>query len=158
MDYVQYLLLLAYTQIFKQLQVIILSTLSPSVPSSTPNARRSLRALGFHPTLLKAAGIHRFLPSSRYRRFPFTLETSIVQPFPLGSFRLSGGPPYGTMASADFLQFSYTLLHRFSFGGTVCQSPYKVFARPPRVRASNLRPMQPPHLHHRVRVVSDFAL
>ena len=43
------------------------------------------------------------------------------------------------------------------------QSPPRLFARPPRVRASNLHPMQPPHLHHsdfslRVRVVSDFAL
>jgi hypothetical protein len=31
-------------------------------------------------------------------------------------------------------------------------------SRPPRVRVNNLRPMEPPHLHHRVRVVSDFAL
>jgi hypothetical protein len=72
-------------------------------------------------------------------------------------------PLHGTMASADFLHLSYTLPHRFRYGGTVRQSPFQVCARPPRVRASNLRPMLPPHLHHsdfspRVRVVSDFAL
>jgi hypothetical protein len=122
------------------------------------NALRSLSALGFHPAPLNTAGSHRFLLSTRCRYLPSTREPSIVRPFPLSSFRLSGGPPCGTMAFADFLHFSYTLPHRFLTGGTVRQSPYKVCARPPRVRASNLHPMQPPHLHHRVRVVSDFVL
>ena len=122
------------------------------------NAQRSLSAIGFHPTPLSTAGSHRFLLSTHRCYLPSTREPSIVQPFPLGSFHLSGGPPYGTMASADFLHFSYTLPHRFLIGGTIRQSPDKVCARPPQVRACNLHPMWPPHLHPRVRVALDFAL
>ena len=44
------------------------------------------------------------------------------------------------------------------FGGTIRQSPCKLRARPPQVRAGNLHPIQPPYLHTRVRVALDFAL
>jgi hypothetical protein len=116
----------------------------PTVPVCTfrhPNARRSLQSSRVPPYSTQGS---RFSPLSAFFTlscFPSALETSIVRPFPFSSFRLSGGPPHSTMASADFLRLSYTLPHRFLYGGTIRQSPYKVCARPPRVRASNLRPI-----------------
>jgi hypothetical protein len=101
------------TCLYPDIQVITGNHFVHTVPFCAfpyPNARRSLRSLGFHPPLLKSAGFHRFLPSLRCPYLPLTLEASIVQPFPFSSFHLSGGPPYGTMASVDFLQFSYALL------------------------------------------------
>jgi hypothetical protein len=158
MDYVQHLLFPAYTLMFMEFQAIILSTLSPPVFSGATDARRSLSPLGFHPTPLTKAGSHRFLSSSRQSTFHLLLRLPWFGPSPQVRSFFQEAPPPGAMASADFLQFSYTLRHRFLYDRTVRQSPYKVFARPPRARASSLRPMQPPHVHYRVRAASDFTL
>jgi hypothetical protein len=55
----------------------------PTVPICVfpyPNARHSLRPLGFHPTLLRLAGSHRFLPSSRYDTFHPLLRLPLFGP------------------------------------------------------------------------------
>jgi hypothetical protein len=140
----------------------------PTVPVCTfrhPNARRSLQSPRVPPYSTQGS---RFSPFSAFPTlvcFPSALETSTVRPFPLRSFSLDTGHPpsryYGRRKlrfRADFLQFSYTLPHRFLHGRTLRQSPLKVFARPLQVRAGNFRPIQPPYLHPKVRAALDFAL
>ena len=52
------------------------------------------------------------------------------------------------MASADFWTFSHTSLYGLLRFLSLCMP-----SRPPQVRASNLHPVQPPHLHCKVRAV-----
>jgi hypothetical protein len=69
---------LAYTHLFKWLQIISLSALSPSVLSGSLPLGTPIGSLGFHPTPPWVAGSHRFLP------FHSTLPTH-----PLGNFHYS---------------------------------------------------------------------
>jgi len=59
------------------------------------------------------------------------------------------------MTSADFLCFSYTSLHRFSFiKGYLYSLPHKTSSG----KSNNLPLIYLPHLHCKVRAVLDFAL
>jgi hypothetical protein len=104
-------------------------------------ARHSLSSLGFHPPLLRGAGSHRFLPSSRQSTFPPLPELPLFGPSrPVRS--ISQEVPLTVLWP---LLTSCTSAIHYCIGsctaGRVRQSPYKVDVRPPRVRASNLRPM-----------------
>jgi hypothetical protein len=127
------------------------------IHATAGTARHSHRVPRIPPYSILGSRFSPFSAFSPYPAFPSTRELPLFGPS-LHLHPIVSRPPFlTTMASADFLQFSYTLPHRFLYGRTVRQSPYKLFAIPPRVRASNLRPIQPPHLHHRVRGASDFA-
>jgi hypothetical protein len=106
------------------------------------NALHSLSFLGFHPPSLKSAGSLVFCFHHAVVTFHSLVSLSSFGPsHSVRSPSTRDFPLYGTMVSADFLHLSYTVPHRFFHGQTVRQSPYKVCARPPRVRASNLHPM-----------------
>jgi hypothetical protein len=101
---------------------------------------------------------------------PYSLQTSLhlkfsalfAYPSSTSSFQnlLTFGPSVGAhghqpnMASADFWQFSRTLLHGLPYRST---SPWRICQISPG-KNDCFHPMYPPHLLYRVRAVLDFVL
>ena len=104
-------------------------------PVSCPQryARHSRSTFGSHPILVRAVHLRDFLPSAH--TLPFVFAPSRI---------------CGTMTSAAFSTFNCASLHRLDF-----------LIRTAEISADkciDFHPIYLPHLHHKVRSVSDFAL